>query len=117
MNNKARIAEITKELETLKAQEGMDKADAAATEEWKEKALDTIYNLAESNPLVWSDMIWEAGVSKAAVHDTRALGAVFMRAAKKGYITKTDEFIKSEQEGCHGMDVRVWASNIYRTEA
>ena len=45
-------------------------------------------------------------------HENRALGAVFQKAAKLGWIVKTDRTVPSTRKTRHSGDVRVWASQL-----
>lgn len=46
--------------------------------------------------------------------DTRVSGVVMTRAAKEGFIKKTDRTVKSTSPTCHARDKRVWQSLIYQ---
>ena len=90
----------------------METAIAAATEkageEWQEKALLTIENLARTSQTFTADDVWLAGLERP--ENSRALGGVMRLARKQGLIEPTDRLVTSVFESGHYGPRRVWRS-------
>lgn len=99
--------------ESKSLSEALRRVENAANEAWKAQAIETLRSLARTQEYIVSDDVWNAGLPKSGTTETRALGAIFIKAKKEGLIEKTDRFKTSTQEGCHKMDVRVWRSKVF----
>lgn len=104
--------------------EAMAKVDAAADDYWKEAAMESIRSLCDEIDFAGvftTDDVWdklEKDWPEAKTHEPKALGPVMARAAKLGYIRKTDQTLDSKREECHARPVRVWKVQIFsRREA
>lgn len=76
------------------------------------RARETIVRLLQEHPEFNADMMWvEGGLDRP--RESRALGPIISWARRQGYIEKTDRFIRSSQEQCHGMPREVWRSMLY----
>lgn len=85
-------------------------------QQWREAAHKVIEAVAKENSIVVSDMVVAALESAGLGLDNySALGGVFTRAAKAGYIQKTDETQHSTRGKSHSAKT-VWASLIYRAD-
>lgn len=85
-------------------------------QQWREAAHKVIEAVAKENSIVVSDMVVAALESAGLGLDNySALGGVFTRAAKAGFIQKTDETQHSTRGKSHSAKT-VWASLIYRAD-
>jgi len=84
--------------------------------EWRTKAHEVVKQVAEANSIVVGDMVVTA-LEKAGLglENYSPLGGVFTRAAKDGYIQKTDETQHSTRGKSHSAKT-VWASLIYQQD-
>ena len=83
--------------------------DEHADPRWKEDALEAIRQTAETMPAFISDDVWERGLRQT--REDRALGPVFMRAKRLGWIEKTDYVRPSVRSHLSGKPV--WRSLLY----
>ena len=97
----------------LKA-DGMDRVDKNANPEWKDAALKSIQHRARHCASVTANDVF-ADLEQIGLHthENRALGAVFQKAARMGWIVKTDRTVASTRKSRHSGDVRVWASQMH----
>ena len=91
--------------------DGARRAWEGTDDEWKEAAKQAVAKCIVRQPEFCSDDVWATGLPKP--REARALGHVIVFFARDGHIEKTTRFKRSEQEGCHGMDVRIWRSLYY----
>ena len=95
--------------------EGMERAEAGASPEWKHYATLVITALAREVKEFTSDEVWEGlklcGIQ--APEEPRAMGPMMRNAAKAGLITKTGYSRVSNQENNHARPVAVWRSLNY----
>ena len=75
-----------------------------------QKALEYVKFCAQRMPELTTD-IFEC--PEWPFTDGRALGPVMVKAARLGYITKTNRIENSSQARCHARGKMVWKSNIY----
>lgn len=109
---------------TLDAQEaatnrddGIARADAAASDEFKAELDAAIYRAAETHERLICDALYEfmpPGEPKGSLH---SVGAAMQRARRAGWIAPTDEHRPSAQVQCNKNPRRVWQSLIYRGKA
>lgn len=83
-----------------------------AAPEWKDRALKAVRLTATQRNEFISDDVWEIGKLDRARED-RALGPVFLQAARLGWIRKTDRVRPSVRSHLSGKPV--WMSLICRT--
>ena len=83
------------------------------SEEWRQAAHKVVEQIARKNQYVVSDMVVTA-LEKAGLglDNYSPLGGVFTRAAKDGFIQKTDETQHSTRGKSHSAKT-IWASLIY----
>lgn len=79
-------------------------------EAWRERALEAVKRCAEARADFISDDVWEFGLDRT--REDRALGPVFLKAARLGWMTKTDRVRPSVRSHLSGKPV--WSSNLYR---
>ena len=84
--------------------------DAAAPDDWKAAAWKTVFSLATRMDKFTTDDVWRALCYVPP--EPRAMGAIMKRAAKKGIIEATGDFIQSVRVACHRRPLRVWRSLI-----
>lgn len=82
---------------------GMDRAEAGASDEWKAYALGFIAEFSPTLKNFTTDDLWDAGMIKPL--EPRALGPVLRRAVKHGLIAKTGEYRKSRYRNCAPLTV------------
>lgn len=101
--------------------EGIQRADAAANEAWKDRALLVIETIAFAQPELNTDDVW--AVLKQfpeTTHNLSALGPVMLKAKKFGFIEPTGVFYNSTRDGdngkrCNaGKPIRQWRSRLYQ---
>jgi hypothetical protein len=88
----------------------LERVDRAADADWKTWALSAVERTAVRLETFISDDVWESGLE--ATREDRALGPVLLRAARFGWITKTDRVRPSRRS--HGSGKPVWRSNIWK---
>ena len=85
-------------------------------QQWREAAHGVIQAVAKENSIVVSDMVVNAlEQANLGLDNYSALGGVFTRAAKAGFIQKTDEKQHSTRGKSHSAKT-VWVSLIYRQD-
>ena len=89
-----------------------------ADTEWKDAALKSIQHRARHCASVSANDVF-ADLEQLGIrtHENRAIGAIFLKAARNGWITKTDRTIPSTRKTRHHGDVRVWSSCIHQVPA
>lgn len=92
----------------LKA-DAIAQVEAHASEEWKAEALCAVQTIAQQFQEFTSDEVWRY-VEKP--HEPRALGAVMVHAAKRGWIRKTNRTRESRIASQHRQPLRIWESLI-----
>lgn len=86
------------------------RVDEHADPEWKDRALAAVRRTCEALPDFVVDDVWSTGGLESTRED-RALGAVMRRAAKLGWMERTDRVRPSVRS--HGSPKPVWKSNLY----
>lgn len=89
------------------AEGAIQRVDEHADPLWKEHALEAVRRTAELLPDFISDDVWEVG-GLAGTREDRALGPVFLRAKRNGWIVKTDRVRPSVRSHLSGKPV--WRS-------
>ena len=89
-------------------EEGVKQVDQNANSLWKQEAFKQLYALAQTDRHFTSDDVWAALEDKATTHEPKALGAVFLKAARKKLICPTGDFIPSKRPQAHGRRLMVW---------
>lgn len=108
------ISDIHPQQVTIAKREAMARVDGNADQEFKRVALKTLHTYAINKPQITANDIWD-GLDALGIetHDNRALGPLFTKAAKAGWIEKTNMTLQSNRKTRHGGDVRVWRSLVY----
>lgn len=113
------LAEHEQECAEASREEALLRVERNADEQWLAAALDVVFGLAERHDEFTTDEVWAVleaqGVGQP--HETRAMGAVMRRAARLGFVTKTDRVRNSLRVECHARPVAVWASLCVREES
>ncbi len=93
---------------------GMARADEHASTEWKDAALKVIRHYAQHCEFVSANDLW-AGMETLGIvtHENRASGPLFVKAAKLGWIQKTNTTIKTTRVERNSGDVRLWRSLLF----
>lgn len=93
------------------AEEGIRRADAYADKEWKVAALEAVKAVANANGRFTANEVWEElAKGGASTAEPRALGAIFRKARKLGWIQPTNEYLPSKIPQQHRRPIRVWES-------
>lgn len=98
--------------------EGIERADAGASESWKEAALAVVKLVAMRQAELTTDDVWQAlNGLQYATRNMSALGPVMLRAKREGIIERTDSFRDSQRYGLigranAGKPIRVWRSLV-----
>lgn len=85
----------------------LEQVEEHADPEWKTQALDAVFRTALQLSEFISDDVWSVGRLESTRED-RALGPVFLVAARKGWIEKTDRVRPSKRSHLSGKTV--WKS-------
>ena len=98
--------------------EAMERVERNACTEWKDAALKSVQHRARHCASVTANDVF-ADLEQLGLHthENRALGAVFQKAARMGWIIKTDRTVPSTRKSRHAGDVRVWSSQLHRVAA
>jgi hypothetical protein len=92
----------------------INRAGAGADTEWKTSAMAALKAVAVVKPEFTSDDVaeeMETNHSNVHTHDKRAMGHIFVKAAKAGVISQTGRFVRTRQIKMHKCPLRVWKSN------
>ena len=91
-------------------------AGEAADEAWRNAALQAVGEIARSVPEFTTDDVFER-LSRLPVrtHEARAMGAVMRLAARLGWCSVTERFVKSDRVSRHRAPIQVWQSHLYGT--
>ena len=97
---------------------GMARAQLNANDEWKVAALKIIRHYAQHCEYVSVNDLW-AGMELLGLstHENRASGPLFVKAAKLGWIEKTNTTIKTTRVERNSGDVRLWRSLLFPSMA
>lgn len=88
--------------------------DANANAEWKEAALNAVYEVAAIKRRFTADDVWTQIPVFYHTHEPRALGPVMMRAMRNEWIAPTDSYIRCQRASRHTAPIRVWESRLRR---
>ena len=88
----------------------LELVDRGPTEAWKAMALEAVRLTAENNDEFIVDVVWRYLDNNPA--ELRAMGPVMLKAAKKGWIEKTDRFKLSARVSAHRNPRVIWRSQI-----
>lgn len=83
--------------------------DEHADDQWKADAWNFLVDYLESHQTMFVDDLWEAGLP--STREDRALGPLFVKAARMGLMVKTAEYRPSVRSHLTGKPV--WRSLIY----
>jgi hypothetical protein len=90
----------------------LERVDGGAPPDWKHVADKTLARLVLNLDEVTADDLWAALQAEGVgmPHEPRALGPVFLRAAKAGLIVRTSMVRESVRPATHRNPKRVWRS-------
>ena len=91
--------------------EGIAQVESGASPEWKVAALAAVHQVALAKAELIPDDVWETGLPMPT--EGRALGPVMLKAARNGWIERTDRVIHTAQVKSHRRGVTVWRSLIH----
>lgn len=94
------------------ADEGMERSDGNALDEWKSLADDYILRLAKKSLEFTSEDVWRLGLPANPTGANSALGARFRAAATEGIICNSGRKLNTLAHGKHGSATTVWSSLI-----
>lgn len=86
----------------------LDQVDEHADQLWKDAAATAVRKLATLKAEFTADDVREAIPPEFTTHDTRALGPIFLAAARAGTIVRTERTVPSRYR--HATQMRVWRS-------
>lgn len=89
--------------------EAIAQVDEHAAPEWKDAALTFLHAYLVDHETMHVDDLWAAGLEEP--HELRALGALFQRAARAGWMCKTGRSRPSVRS--HLSDKPIWQSLIW----
>lgn len=86
--------------------------EANAEQDWLLLALGIVYNLCRRQDTFTTDQVWSVLQYRQipGPHEPRALGAIMVKASRRGWCRATREFVASKRRECHGRDIRLWQS-------
>lgn len=88
--------------------QGMDRVLYAHTQdEWREAAYVWLRTLRHGTRVTSTDLIDAIGMPPSS----NAVGAVMRSAGVRGYLTPTENYVRSTRPSCHAAIVRVWLAN------
>ncbi|MEL6104847.1 MAG: hypothetical protein AAFU85_02370 [Planctomycetota bacterium] len=91
-------------------QPAIDRADQNADSDWKETALRLLHSIARRKDEFTADDLVEALESESVeTHNPSAIGPVFLRAKKEGWIESTDQMQQTRISRRH-RKLTVWRS-------
>lgn len=101
---------------TAARDEAIDRVEENADPDWAEAAYLACCLVAEEEPLLTTDNVWQTLARlfpQYATHEPRAMGAVMRRAARDNKIQATNHYWKSIRPECHYRALMVWKSLIH----
>jgi hypothetical protein len=86
-----------------------------ANPEWMQMMLGHVRAVATTTPEFTTDAVFDyaqrvASADDPVTHELRAMGAVMTRAAKEGFVVRTEAYHKSKRKSCHNRPLAVWRS-------
>lgn len=94
--------------------QGEQRAIDAAMPEWKQAALDALYQVCLDNEVFLVDSLWRALPKDIEHPDKRAMAGILSMGVKRGWCQKTKQVERSNQRHCHGNFRTCWLSLIYK---
>ena len=98
----------------IKKEEGMNRVNKNANEDFRRIAFKALVNHARHKQFITANDVWD-GIELLGIetHDNRALGPIFLKAAREGWIEKTNQTMASSRSSRHAGDVRIWRSLLF----
>ena len=92
--------------------EGMERADRHANDEWKTTAEAAVVHIARMRPTFTADDVWQHlnSHTESETHEPSALGPIFNRLRRQGKIRPTGDFRISSRPSRHAAPLRVWTA-------
>jgi hypothetical protein len=103
------VTQLTLDEAAARRADGMQRADAHASVDWKDEAFSALRAYLESHETFFCDDLWTTGLSRPA--ESRALGPVIARAAREGLMARSGEHRASVAS--HLSPKPVWRSLVY----
>ncbi len=83
----------------------LDRVEAGAPDNWIERAVCVIRQLAKESAFITTDEVWER---MDAPPEPRAMGAAMRRAQREGIISPSNQVRNSNRPACHARPIRIW---------
>jgi hypothetical protein len=95
----------------------LEQVEDNANKVWTDLVAKIIGQLANQMTQFTSDDVWDELKSYPEVqtHQPAAMGAMFKNASQTGQIQPTDRFIASKRPISHARPIRVWNSNLLKS--
>jgi hypothetical protein len=90
----------------------LEAVEEHAEPDWKELALEAVRATAMTRAEFVAEEVWAVG-NLPQTRENRAMGPVMLKAARSGWITKTDRVRPSPSAKQHLGPAIVWRSNIF----
>jgi hypothetical protein len=103
------VTQLTLDEAAARRADGMQRADAHASCDWKDEAYEALRAYLETHPTFFCDDLWSTGLSRPA--ESRALGPVIARAARERLMVRSGEHRASVAS--HLSPKPVWRSLVY----
>jgi len=91
----------------------IQRADDGAEEAWREAVLETIHEVAREQPVLTTDDVLAANPELEGAREMRALGPMFLRAARAGWIEPTKRYGPSRRRQSNCRHKRLWRSLVH----
>lgn len=102
-----------RERSAVNRDEDIRRADRGAETCWREAALATICQVAETTPELTTDDVLAANPALELGREKRALGPMMLYAARDGVIAPTDRYARSSRRASNARHKRVWRSLVH----
>ncbi len=114
-----RKTEIDAEKSAAERDAGIAQAEAAALQEFKDRALEACRQVCRKNNYFIIDAVWEemGEYTPPPGFEARSMGGIIRKAANLGYCRATTHYKPSAQVNCHSNPRREWQSAIFEGEA
>ncbi len=102
--------ELTFDSPRALGQQGEDRAIGAASDAWREAALNALVWVCRNYSRFIVDNVWTKLGERGDEPDRRAMAGILSHGEKNGWCVRTDEMQRSSQRQCHGNKRQVWRS-------
>lgn len=88
-------------------EEGMARAEAGAPQDWKERAMQAVVDVARRGVEFTTDEVW-AALGDEHPPESRAMGPIMRNSARDGVIVKTDRVRETNRPEANCRPVAIW---------